>query len=511
MPRVTISILCLDNLKLTQQCVESILRNTDDINLIVTNNGSRDGTAAYIDRLANQLPFVLAIHHENNLGFQLGHERAFEFCDTEFFMLLNNDTVIGGPEWLPELLRPMKDPGVAASGPVGNCCSIRQESFFGHPGGQFEYLEGSCLLLRTQVIREIGLFSKYISHSYGEDSDLSLRIRYAGYRLSRARVPVRHIGSATSRHMPEVKQHLKKNCAVLMRVWRHYLMVRKVNHPVLIRRTAAIGDVLLTTPLIRAISEQRRTCQIFVETAFPELLAGNPDVDGAYRSSNPSPDTQVIDLNMSYENSVGVSILDAYQDAASIEVKDRRLWFYPSEDAVRKAGEIFDGLSGFPACIIAPGPTTWAGKNWGEDRFGEVSIRLQSRGWKVVLVGTSLHPTQIAHSVDLRGKTNFDLLGAVMGMAQLFIGLDSFPLHMAMSQRLPAVGIFGATLPQFILSDGVAIGVHADQSDVPCVGARHRVAGATHVQCDGACMRAVTVDMVMNAVNRMIGIACNEN
>jgi len=502
---VTISILCLDNLPITQRCVESLLRNTIGFDLIITNNGSKDGTAGYIERLAQSVPNVSTIHHQNNLGFQIGHEVAFSECDTEFFLLLNNDTIIEGPEWLPSLLHPMKDPRIAATGPTGNCCSIRGDSFFGYPNGPFEYLEGSCLLLRSQVVREIGLFSKYISHSYGEDSDLCLRLRYAGYRLSRVTVPVRHIGSATSKRMPEVKQHLKRNCAVLQRVWSHYLKVRKVNHPILVKRAAAIGDVLLTTPIIRSLATQRATCDLYVETMFPELFERNPYVKLAAKSVVPTPETQVIDLNMAYENSVGVHIIDAYQEAAMIELHDRFLDYTPSPESIKTASDLLSSFNGNPLCVMAPGPTTWIGKNWMPDRWNAVAGNLIERGWRVILVGASLE-YRIKSSLDMRGKTDFSLLAAIMAHSQLFVGVDSFPLHMAMSQELPAVGIFGATLPQFILSEGQALGVHALPENVPCVGARHRVAGSTHVQCDGACMRAVTVDMVMAGIEIMIGM-----
>ena len=42
---------------------------TDDYEVLVVNDGSQDGTAAILDRLASELPFLRVIHHESNQGY----------------------------------------------------------------------------------------------------------------------------------------------------------------------------------------------------------------------------------------------------------------------------------------------------------------------------------------------------------------------------------------------------------------------------------------------------------
>jgi glycosyltransferase involved in cell wall biosynthesis len=44
-------------------------RVTDDFEILIINDGSKDGTGAVADRLAAEMPFVRAIHHPHNRGY----------------------------------------------------------------------------------------------------------------------------------------------------------------------------------------------------------------------------------------------------------------------------------------------------------------------------------------------------------------------------------------------------------------------------------------------------------
>src|SRR5215471_11601660 len=60
-----------------QHTIESIVRTaadeirkvTDDFEVLVVDDGSKDGSAAILDRLAGELPFLRVIHHGRNLGY----------------------------------------------------------------------------------------------------------------------------------------------------------------------------------------------------------------------------------------------------------------------------------------------------------------------------------------------------------------------------------------------------------------------------------------------------------
>ncbi len=155
-------------------------------------------------------------------------------------------------------------------------------------------------------------------------------------------------------------------------------------------------------------------------------------------------------------------------------------------------------------------PTTWTGKNWPADRWAELIGWLIKEGWNVTLVGTSklfhIPGTKTDYGAegiaDIRMMTSpMDLACALHGM-DLFIGHDSFPLHVAQAQGVPVVGLFGATRAEFILTDGSpSVGINGV---APCAGERHRVSGVTHLSCDGSCMRSITVEQVKEAVLSLI-------
>src|SRR5215472_6106238 len=60
-----------------QHTIESIVRTAademrkiaDDFEVLVVDDGSKDETAAILDRLAAELPYLRVIHHERNLGY----------------------------------------------------------------------------------------------------------------------------------------------------------------------------------------------------------------------------------------------------------------------------------------------------------------------------------------------------------------------------------------------------------------------------------------------------------
>lgn len=497
--KFTISILAFNNAALTRRCVESVFHagtNLDEAELILTDNGSTDGVAGYFESVARSHANVTVIHNRTNEGFIEPNRTALARSRGEFFVMLNNDTVVPRG-WLDALVKPFSDPRCALSGPQGGCCSLR-DNFDGYMGNRLEYIEGSCLMARAEIVKRHELFAPYCAFAYGEDSDLSLRMRRLGYTLHRVPIRVWHKGQSTSRMVPGIRQYQQHNHAELIKRWGHYLKVRRMDFPILVRRMGAIGDVLLTTPIIRALKRDWPLCQVAVETSFTRLFHGNPNVGALLTDARnwraEHPDARVIDLDMAYENRPHMHICDAYAEAAGLDEWDTRLEIATEAPTYRY---------GDKSCAIHPGPTTWKGKTWPRERWDELVKRLRVDGWKLVVVGG--HGTwDVAGDLDVCGQQSFQQLAGTLSQCKLFVGVDSFPMHCAQAVGVPAVGIFGASTPEFVLTESSpSIGVQASVADVPCVGARHRVSGQTFVDCDGACMRAVSVEMVMEAIGRI--------
>jgi GT2 family glycosyltransferase len=217
---VTISIVTFTELDRAKACIESVLRTTSGAKLILTAN--RNPKAADYFRT---VPGAIVIEHAENIGFGRAHNRAFEKCETEFFLCLNDDATVYGEWWLAKLMRPLTwEISAALSCPADTCSELRSD-FGGRKGMRREYCEGSCLLVKSEVAKEHGLFDETLPGlCYCEDSDLSLRYRELGYSLHWVDVMVVHEGASTSKRMlPVVREWQKKNMAFMQKRWAKYL------------------------------------------------------------------------------------------------------------------------------------------------------------------------------------------------------------------------------------------------------------------------------------------------
>lgn len=55
--------------RMVRTAAEEIAKVTDDFEIIVVDDGSKDLTGAILDRLASELPFLRVIHHSTNKGY----------------------------------------------------------------------------------------------------------------------------------------------------------------------------------------------------------------------------------------------------------------------------------------------------------------------------------------------------------------------------------------------------------------------------------------------------------
>lgn len=504
-PRYSISILGFNRLDLTKRCVESVLQNSNNYELLLWDNGSTDGTAKYFRKLEQLYPGIVVFQsHDKNIGFIEPNRSHLDFARGQYFVLLNNDTEVP-PGWLQKLEHPFlvhKD--AALVGVEGTCCHLEVANgplcLVGKPG-MFEYVEGSCLMGRTDLLKRHGLFSDYLEFAYCEDADLSLRMRYLGYSIHQVPLDIKHVRSATSKSVPGIREIMAKNMLAMTERWRHYLRMRVVNHPILIRRKHAIGDVLLTTPVIRAIHEAKPKCPILVETDFPEIFDRNPCVTQAARKIHPLSNAEIIELN--YENETEANYIEAYARCAGVLLERKELELYPSAQDIADAGRLLVKPGRWAA--IHAGATTWVGRNWPVESMRNVSDWLLKRGWNVVLLNQHKDPQYgIPCTMDLRGQLNILQQAAVEKYCSLFVGQDSLPLHIAQAMGVPVVGIFGATLPQYVMTDGSPWKTVCADPSIKCAGERHRVAGATYVPCNGECIRSIKTADIKKAIEELV-------
>jgi GT2 family glycosyltransferase/glycosyltransferase involved in cell wall biosynthesis len=205
-PKVSICVVTFNNLELNKLCIESVLGNTEyqNLELIVIDNGSTDGTKEYLEHLDdNRLRVVI---NEENRGFARANNQAISQAEGEYICLLNNDTVVAGP-WLKMLVQHCQaNPNLGLVGPVTNAIGNEAKIPVGYDDisllskwftqnqwqnfgklSDISMLAFFCVLIPKFVIESVGLLDERFETGMFEDDDYNRRVRDAGFDVKLAK------------------------------------------------------------------------------------------------------------------------------------------------------------------------------------------------------------------------------------------------------------------------------------------------------------------------------------
>lgn len=201
-PLISIVVLNWNGLEDTKVCLEHLKKvDYPNYEIIVVDNGSTDGSKAYLSNVAD----IKYVDNPRNRGFTGGHIDGLKHCDGEFVVLLNNDAVIK-KDYITVALRHFRDPLVGAVGGRSywwnddNKLLNDNNPFYSfqdinihtgeahtqsHDAGviqEVNNVSGSCVMVRRSVINEVGyLYNRFFA--YFEETDLFARMKRAGYMV----------------------------------------------------------------------------------------------------------------------------------------------------------------------------------------------------------------------------------------------------------------------------------------------------------------------------------------
>jgi len=198
-----IIIITYNNLEDTKRCLESIKLNTDKTpyRLIFVDNGSNDGTIDFLKKVPNSI----LIENSENRGFVKAMNQGFDQVTAKYTVWLNNDVIVTS-NWLEILINHLeKNPKAAAIGPLTNGTGIIQKcdefkidkpnideiSKFGisfykkHKDDaiNFHRVAGFCIVMKSNLIKEIGKLDEQFNLGGYDDDDYCRRIKKAGHDI----------------------------------------------------------------------------------------------------------------------------------------------------------------------------------------------------------------------------------------------------------------------------------------------------------------------------------------
>lgn len=210
-PSVVIVILAYNCAAKIRRCLSSLtMLSCSNYQVIVVDNASLDDVEAVVTTEYPQSDFIQT---GANLGYTGGNNCAIRRAlaqQADYILILNPDTVVINPGFIEELVAYCEaHPKVGIAGPrvyLRTRDNVQNTVLFA-PGfwrnlwnwvayriapAKFmksrdavvdaEVLNGVCVLLRAQCLREVGLFDEAI-FMYIEDADLDHRARGAGWKV----------------------------------------------------------------------------------------------------------------------------------------------------------------------------------------------------------------------------------------------------------------------------------------------------------------------------------------
>ncbi|MGH9364760.1 MAG: glycosyltransferase, partial [Thermoanaerobaculia bacterium] len=226
-PKASIVVVTFNNLELNRLCLESLCQRTEwpNFEVIVVDNGSTDGTTAYLSEARQRFPNLRLILNETNHGFPAANNAGLQAATGDYFVLLNNDTVLTRG-WLSALIRHLHvNPNIGLIGPATNAIGNEARIPVGydrigdmpawaagyvrqHDGELFDIrmLGMFCVAMRRTTFERVGPLDERFGIGMFEDDDYALRLCDAGYRIVCARDSfVHHWMRASFRKMPRRK------------------------------------------------------------------------------------------------------------------------------------------------------------------------------------------------------------------------------------------------------------------------------------------------------------------
>lgn len=277
------------------------------------------------------------------------------------------------------------------------------------------------------------------------------------------------------------------------------------------RRKKGIGGLLQMLSRIRkrqfdlAVIPHRsmRSALLAYLSAIPERIGFDKSA-GSFlftRKVGYPTETHEVDRNLSLLSSLSAELTDASPE----------LFPSPEDFSCVRRRLLDSGIREQDRIVgIAPG-SVWATKRWLPERFAEVSqLLVDDEGAKIVFIGSEddldicgrVADRMNGNPLVLAGRTSILQSAAMISLCKAVVSNDSASVHIASAMKTPVVAIFGSTIPEFGFGP-YGVGHAILQKDVYC-----RPCGMHgRKKCPEEhfrCMKEITTQEVFQAISSLL-------
>jgi predicted lipopolysaccharide heptosyltransferase III len=322
---------------------------------------------------------------------------------------------------------------------------------------------------------------------------------------------------------------------------------------ILVSRLRFLGDVVLTTPLLRALRQAYPQAKLayLAEAPYVEVLAHHPDVDELIPLHREKKRAQLATIRRLRQAQFDLAIdlfgnprsalllwLSGARERVGFDYRGRRLLYTmvvprehrhmnaiefhlqalrplgvpaagfathiatsPEEDAWAEAFLRQQGIGeSDPVAVVHPG-ASWPAKRWMAERFAELARRMTAEmGLHVLLTQGPDEQELVAGIARLTPRATLlaplpiRSVMAIVKRAQVLVANDCGILHLGPALGTPSVGIFGPGEPEIWFPYPFEAGHRAVHRELECSRCHRDF-------CDQLrCMEAIQVDEVLAAV-----------
>lgn len=224
----------------------------------------------------------------------------------------------------------------------------------------------------------------------------------------------------------------------------------KTEYPIniLVRRRAAIGDVIMSTGVVRELKQRYGdSANIDIATDVMEVYRNNPHVRGIIPvdAADPAKYDVYVNLDDAYElNPTEHYVDNMFYRAFGTTDLDKSVELFPTDPDKSDVDADIAELDG-KFIVVHMRNWHWGAKNISMDVWFDIYAKLfeQRTDFKVVVVGGQTDHTIEDHPLffDARDRYNAQQLKHLCDHAQAFVGIDSGPFQCAAASKTHIVAL----------------------------------------------------------------------